>query len=164
MHDDTMTAPSFAEKERLVQIYGTEIANAMLNDKRGNKFRNDLRDRSAYVYVTGQFPSHLRPAFTGVLRAITSHFRRPVALDGRSGHLKLDEKVVEDLDLNNHPMVVVVRDYISRGFKIQPSLGMNTRRGFGKVFMFKVAPDTQLPVNRMTVMNNGAVASGWPDR
>lgn len=152
-----------SEAERLKKIYGEETALAMLNDKRGNKFRNDLRDRAAYVFVTGQFPSHLRVSFTGVLRGITAHFRRPVALDGRSGNLKLNEEVIDDLKLEQHPMVVEVRERIKQGFKIQPSLGMNTRRGFGKIFMFQVSPDTKLQHNKITVMSDGAVKKGWPE-
>src|SRR6056297_1536180 len=102
------------------QLYGV-FAKDM---RAGDRFPREARDRVAYVYVTGQFPSHLRKTYTGVLRAVTSYFRKPVAMDGRSGHLKLDDRVVQDLKLDRHPMVRKVREHIRQGWLIQPSLGV----------------------------------------
>ncbi|KRW94343.1 hypothetical protein AQY21_20655 [Paracoccus sp. MKU1] len=125
----------------------------------GEKTREDMLDRAAYVYVTGQFPSHLRKHYTAVLRAITHYFRKPVAFDGRTGNIKLDDRVVEDLDLDKHPMVKEVRNKVAEGYFIQPSRGFGTRRPFWRVFMFKLQGEHM--VDKITVQADGAVKKGW---
>lgn len=126
---------------------------------RNTKSRDDLRDRAAYVYVTGQFPSHLRTTWTGALRTLTSYFRKPVAFDGRSGHMKLDQRVAEDLELEAHPMVKEVRAKMAEGYFIQPSLGYGKRRPYWRVFMFRQDGDNV--VDRITVQGDGSVKAGW---
>jgi hypothetical protein len=134
--------------------YG-EFAEEM---KQGSKVRDDIRDRAAYIYVTGQFPSHLRRNYMGILRAISASFQKPVALDGRSGSIKLTSEVVSDLNLENHPMVKEVRAKIDEGFLIQPSRGIQSRRPFTKVFMHRRARGgTEL----ITVGHDGAVKRSW---
>lgn len=124
----------------------------------GSKVRADVRDRAAYVYVTGQFPSHLRANYMGILRAITASFAKPVAMDGRSGSMKLTAAAVQDLDLENHPLVKAVRAKIEDGFLIQPSRGLQARRPYGKVFMYR--PTTK-GNDLIVVTSEGAVKSGW---
>lgn len=125
----------------------------------GEKTRDDMVDRAAYVYITGQFPSHLRKNYTGVLRAVTSFFQRPVALDGRTGNIRLNEKVVQDLELEKHPMVKEVRAKIREGYFIQPSRGVGTRRPFWRVFMFK--QEGEAIKDRITVQGDGSILRGW---
>lgn len=136
-------------------IYG-EFTPTM---QEGEKTRDDMVDRAAYVYVTGQFPSHLRKHYTAVLRAVTHYFRKPVAFDGRTGNIKLDERVVADLKLEQHPMVKMVREKIREGYLIQPSRGFGTRRPFWRVFMFRLAGENI--TDRITVQGDGSIKRGW---
>lgn len=123
------------------------------------KVRSDVRDRAAYVYVTGQFPSHLRSNYMSILRAITSTFAKPVAMDGRSGSIKLDDVAVRDLELEAHPMVREVRKRVSEGYLIHPSRGLQARRPFGKVFMYR--PRGRHGNDLIVVTSEGAVKQGW---
>lgn len=124
----------------------------------GSKARADVRDRAAYVYVTGQFPSHLRTNYMSILRAITGSIAKPVAMDGRSGSMKLTSEAVRDLDLENHPLVSTVRAKIADGFLIQPSRGLQARRPYGKVFMYR--PTTK-GNDLIVVTSEGAVKNNW---
>jgi hypothetical protein len=124
----------------------------------GTKSRADVRDRAAYVFVTGQFPSHLRSNYMGILRAVTASFAKPVALDGRSGSMKLTPEAVTDLDLENHPLVKAVRAKLAEGFLIQPSRGLQARRPFGKVFMYR---PTNAGNDLVVVNSEGALKTGW---
>ena len=140
-------------------LYGEHTHEVRSNPK----MRQDVRDRAAYVYNTGQFPTHLRQNYTGVLRAVTSYFRKPVSLDGRTGSVLLDKGVVRDLALEEHPMVQAVRERIAEGYQIQPSRGISgskARRAFWKVFMFK-KDDATGTVDMVTVHGDGAVKKGW---
>lgn len=121
--------------------------------------KEQLVDRAAYVYVTGNFPSHLRKRGTKALREITSQSRELVALDGRTGNVRLDERVAEVLELEHHPMVKEVRAKILGGYAIQPSRGYGERRPFWKIFMFKLSGDRI--IEKITVQGDGAVKWGW---
>ena len=145
-----------AMKNRLLAslgIYGDQAQ--FMTDSR---VRDDIRDRAAYVYVTGQFPSHLRRNYMGILRAVTASFQRPVSLDGRSGSVKLTSDVVNDLALEKHPMVIEVRAKIDEGYLIQPSRGLTSRKPFTKVFMRRHKTDG---TEHITVSIDGAVKRGW---
>lgn len=135
-------------------LYGSH-SNAMTP----GKVRDDIRDRAAYVYVTGQFPTHLRRNYMGILNAITAQFARPVSLDGRSGSIKITSDVVNDLDLENHPMVKEVRAKVDEGYLIQPSRGVAQRRPFGKVLMYRRGRGGAM--DQITVTSEGAVKRGW---
>jgi len=124
----------------------------------GSKTRNDIRDRAAYVYITGQFPSHLRGNTMGILRAITASFSRSTALDGRNGAMKLTSEVVNDLDLENHPMVKEVRAKVDEGFLIQQSRGIHARKPFTKVFMYRRGRGH---TDQITVNLDGSVKRSW---
>jgi hypothetical protein len=127
---------------------------------RGERFFDDVRDRAAYVFVTGHLPSHLRQTYTGVLRQISLPFNRPSSFDGRSGCLVLLDEAVNDLRLQTHPMVLAVRAKISEGYFIQLSRGLGTRRNFGKVFMFRLGGE-HTAEGRITINLDGAIKSGW---
>ena len=124
----------------------------------GTKTRADVRDRAAYVYVTGQFPSHLRANYMGILRAVTASFAKPVAMDGRSGSMRLADAAVTDLDLENHPLVKTVRSKIADGFLIQPSRGLQARRPFGKIFMYRPKEGGN---DLIVVTSEGATKDNW---
>lgn len=135
------------------QLYGRHG-----DEMTAGKVRDDIRDRAAYVYVTGQFPTHLRKNYTGILRAITAQFTRPVSLDGRSGSIKITSDVVSDLDLESHPMVQEVRRRVDEGFLIRPSGGISKRRPFSRIYMYRNLKDG---VEKITVTDEGAVKRGW---
>lgn len=126
----------------------------------GEKFHNDMRDRAAYVYVTGLLPSHLRATYTAALRQVCRPYRRPTSLDGRSGHLLLDPEVVTDLHLEHHPMVQEVRRQIRLGCLIQPSRGVGTRRNFNKIFLFRLDAGNR-PSAPVTINGDGSRKTGW---
>ncbi|WP_421904480.1 hypothetical protein [Mameliella sp.] len=138
------------------QMYG-RYAPKMVS---GLKFFADMVDRSAYVYVTGQYPSHLRATYTGVLRQITRPFTKPSSLDSRTGNVILRPEVVQDMQLDKHAMVREVRRKIRLGFLIQPSRGIGTRRNYSKIFMFKLNADN-LPYEQCTINIDGSVKQGW---
>lgn len=82
----------------------------------GGKYYKDARNRAAYIYITGQFLSHLRKESTSFLRHATARFKKPVSLEGRTGKRKLSDAIARDLELNQHPMVLAVRKKISQGY------------------------------------------------
>lgn len=130
--------------------------------RESGRFFREARDRAAFVYVTGIFPSHLRGPYTALLRQITRFYRKPSSLDGRTGNLKLSDDVVAHLELEKHLMVVEVRKQMRRGYLIQSSRGIGTRRNFGKIYMFRLNSDN-LVCDRITVKGDGAVKHGWVD-
>lgn len=111
----------------------------------------DLRDRVAYMYVTGAHPTHLRPFFTGCLNFLSR--ARPAS--GRFGPLLIDSSAVYTLGLNHHPMVVEGRRLASEGWRLVVSLGANERRPHGNLY-FASGQD------RLTVNSEGWIRPGWP--
>lgn len=118
-------------------------------------------DRAAYVFITGCFPTHLRKGTNEVLRHICEPYRRPTSIDGRIGRFRIVDDAIRHLKLEHHDMVKKVRQLVSEGYKIQQSLGHNTRRGFSKIFMFQTDPQTQRMKNQITVKLDGAIKEGW---
>lgn len=141
------------ESARLFGSFASEIDNCP-------KLHDDVRDRAAYVFITGNFPSHLRSKSLAVLKQISRPYRRPSSLDGRGGHRMLHDGAVRILTLNEHEMVRVVREKIRQGYLIHPSRGFGTRNGYSKVFMFKRHPD-QMVYDRIAVTIEGAIKKGW---
>jgi hypothetical protein len=119
---------------------------------------DDLRDRAAYVYATGTLPTHLRTYMTSLLSKITRYNRSPVAMDGAGGHLEVARRNAALLDLDDHPMVRRVRDYVKEGYRIQVSRDLKARRPYGKVFMFREGPKG---FDQITVQNDGSVLNRW---
>lgn len=119
----------------------------------------DLRDRAAYVYATGAFPTHLRTYFTSLLRNVSKYSRQPVSLDGRSGSMQILPENVAALGLDSHPMVKKVRDYIKRGYQIQVGQDVRTRRPYSRVFLYRKAPGQ--PTDLVTVQVDGSIKEGW---
>jgi hypothetical protein len=128
---------------------------AILADPSSKVFR-DLRDRAAYLFVTGTYPSHMRRFFTRALTLISRGDHQPVSLDGRSGNRRVNERVALRLGLDTHPMVVKVRQYVAGGYWIRTSLGPNARKPYTKVFLEKGG-------EQVTVQIDGSVLDHWPD-
>jgi hypothetical protein len=116
----------------------------------------DLRDRAAYVYVTGSMPSHLRSLMTSLLARLATYSRTPVSFDRRVGSLALSQEMIERLDLESHPMVAKLRPFIDGGYRIQLERDMKARRPYTKVFLFN--PGTG---DRITVQIDGSLKEGW---
>lgn len=124
-----------------------------------SKEYQDLRDRAAYVYVTGSFPTHLRTLMTGLLRKITRYSRQPVSLDGRAGSTQVEQENVERLGLAMHPMVRKTKEFLAMGYAIQTQRGPNERRPYSKVFLYRRLRAGGL--ERVTVQADGSVKAGW---
>ncbi len=127
---------------------------------RDSKYFLDVRDRAAYLYIVGNFPSHLRKEYTAALRQFSRRYRKPTSLDGKIGREYLNPDIANDLRLDAHPMVVEVRLMISRGYLIQGSRGFGTRNTYREVYMFQPGPD-QTMTNRITIKLDGAYRQGW---
>ncbi|MBV7410701.1 hypothetical protein [Maritimibacter sp. DP1N21-5] len=153
--------PTIVTRTRLplvdrASLYGEYYAEIAADPRR----EGDLRDRAAYMHITGKYPSHLRPKYTRMLTQISRPFRKPSSLDGRTGYRKLDDDAIRALNLNQHEMVKAVRKKLQEGFVIQPSRGYGTRNGYGKIFMFKMGPESMIS-SRITVNIHGAIKDGW---
>lgn len=129
----------------------------ILRDKDSKDF-HDLRDRAAYVYCTGTFPTHLRSFMMSLLRISTRYQLKPVALDGRSGSMELTPEVRQALDLDNHPMVSRVRDFVEDGWKIFFQRELNERRPYSKVLMYK---KEGRDIQKICVQADGSILEGW---
>lgn len=121
----------------------------------------DLRDRAAYVYCTGTFPTHLRSYMMSLLRIATHYQLKPVALDGRSGSMELTPEIVKALDLDHHPMVARVRDFVEDGYKIFFQRELNERRPFSKVLMYRKDGRN---MHKLIVQSDGSILDGWGSR
>lgn len=126
---------------------------ALMRDTRSKGYK-DLRDRAAYMYITGTYPSHLRTFFTRALGLIARIHNRPVSLDGRSGNMKLDDNIVAKMDLANHPMVLKTREYVESGYRITVSRGANNRKPYTKIFLSKGNDE-------VTVQIDGSILDHW---
>lgn len=131
-----------------------EVAR-ILSDPTSKDFQ-DLRDRAAYVYATGSIPTHLRTLMNSLLRKVTQYSRQPVSLDRRLGSLQLDPGTVEALDLDTHPLITKVREYLQQGYRISISREQHARRPYSKVML--VNPSTG---SRLVVQADGSVKDTW---
>ena len=122
----------------------------ILADPQSKEFK-DLRDRAAYMFITGTHPSHLRVFFTQALSLVSKMHNAPQSMDGLSGALKLNGDVVERLDLRAHPMVLKVRECVSNGFRIKTSRGPNARKPYTTVFLFKGQEQVAIQIDGSTL-------------
>lgn len=127
----------------------------ILGDPEAKDYK-DLRDRAAYVYATGAFPTHLRRLMTSLLVKMTRYSREPVSLDRRIGSMQLVDDTVNVLGLNRHPMIHKVREFVDRGYKIHLAPSDRSRRPYSKVYLLH--PVTR---DRVIVQADGSVLEGW---
>jgi hypothetical protein len=118
----------------------------------------DLRDRASYVYVTGCFPTHLRAEANELLRLISTFSETPTSLGGRTGTIVVCEEAVVRLGLADHPMAAQVRAYLDKGYRIASGRGSNTRRPFGKTFLYRRGGGHE---ERIVVQRDGSVLDNW---
>lgn len=130
---------------------------------RQRKDYNDLRDRMAYVYICGSFPTHLRIWFTKLITMATGRSREPSALDKAGGAIKVNPDVVEKLALEQHPMVQAVRGYIREGWKIaRQRQDYTDRRPYSRIFLYrKIKTFRGIVEEKKTIYINGAERDGW---
>ena len=123
------------------------------------KDEEDLRDRAAFVHVTGAFPSHLRAYMNSLLRAVTRYGQGRAGLDGRtsSGFTVAADRISE-LGLEDHPMVRKARQYVREGYMIELLADPKARRPYSRVYLFKNESGVQ---KRLTVNLDGSVKEGW---
>ena len=118
----------------------------------------DLRDRAAYIFITGCFPTHLRPEANELLRLLSSLSQGPTSLDGRSGSLLIMEEAAMRLDLRAHAMTRKVREYLDKGYRIADSRGSKSRRPYSKIFLFRRDAGKE---ERIIVQSDGSVLDRW---
>ena len=95
----------------------------------GSKLFNDIRDRAAFIYVTGMFPTHLRPRALGFLVVMTEPVGDVPPLGGQ-GPVRLSRYYFDKLSLETHPMVETVREQIANGWEVCAFTGPNRRSSF----------------------------------
>jgi len=111
----------------------------------------DLRDRVAYMFVTGAHPTNLRAFFTGALNVLSTHSDA----SGRFGPHLVDCSAIYTLRLIHHPMVVEARRLVSEGWRLVVSLGPNERRPYGRLYFSREQ-------HRLTLHAEGWTKPGWP--
>ncbi|WP_312781039.1 hypothetical protein [Brevundimonas sp.] len=114
----------------------------------------DLRDRAAFLFITGSHPSHIRAFFTQALSLVSKMHNQPTAFDARQGSLKLNADMVARLDLNDHPMVQQVRRFTEDGWRIKQVFGPNARKPHTQVLLWKGQ-------RLVTVKIDGSVLDYW---
>lgn len=110
---------------------------------------NDVRDRAAFVHLTGVFPTHLRAGYSSILAAITDHFRQV-----GKGPMAMSATAIRELHLEDHPMVVEVQRLLGDGWRIVPTHMDGNRRNFWKVYLARRD-------ERMIVQGDGSTKRGW---
>jgi hypothetical protein len=119
----------------------------------------DIRDRAAYVFVSGALPTHLRPGSVRLLRQMSEISKAPSAIDGSAGAVKLRASYVKSFRLPEHPLVVQALRYVHEGYHLSVSRGPNERRPFGRIWLFRPVDETR--AYKATIHSSGAVQAGW---
>lgn len=133
-----------------------DVIESILQHPREKAFR-DLRDRMAYVHVTGTYPSHLRPP-TNRLMQLVAIPGRNTALDHRGGTFRVHDKARVRLNLTEHPMVTKAHAFLGDGYRIVVSRGASTRMPYTKVFLSRGSGKDE---RRLTVQIDGSVLDHW---
>jgi hypothetical protein len=129
----------------------------VLSDPASKDF-TDLKDRAAFVFVTGTLPTHLRSPMTALLRSMSVVRGEPTAIDGKSGTVKLEPHIARNMRIEQHPMVAKVAEFVKEGYEVRASRDLKARRPFSRVFLYR---ETASGAYRMTVHSNGAIQEGW---
>ncbi|HEX3918852.1 MAG TPA: hypothetical protein VHW60_16060 [Caulobacteraceae bacterium] len=122
---------------------------SILADPKSRAF-SELRDRAAYLQLTGTYPTNLRTRTTRLLTLISSAGRSAPDVADRV----VATGIADQLQLATHPMVTKVRDYIEQGYRIRVSQGPNVRKPFYKIWLFKGD-------DRRTIQIDGSMMDGW---
>lgn len=115
----------------------------------------ELRDRAAYIYLSGSFPSHLRPHTVKALRQIVRIVKKP---EGDKGSLIITDEAVNALQLRDHPMIKTAERFLEKGYQLRLSEGPQDRRPFSRVLIYR---QTGEGIQKATIGIDGAVKQGW---
>ena len=122
------------------------------------RFRENARDRAAYAYITGAFPTHLRERQNDFIRTITTVSRSSTSLDGNSGRLRIGPDIIDDLQLEVHPMMALVRRKLNEGWSVRLARMWASRRPYSKVYLFRQGAGG---MESITVQLDGSTKEGW---
>jgi hypothetical protein len=125
----------------------------ILADPKSRHFA-DLRDRSAYMHLTGAYPKHLRPRATRLLTLISTEGAPRASVSDVAGARIIQPAIAEQLELEAHPIVAQVRAYVANGYKIRVSQGPNERTTFARIWLFKGE-------DQRTIKSDGSMLEGW---
>lgn len=117
--------------------------------------KDAMRDRVAYIHVTGCNPSHLRKITQDFLAVMTSFFKGPLP-EPKVGPIVINPDVLEFLDIEAHPLVKKVNEFYRRGYRINVPGG--ERRRYSAVRMEGAINGKR---SRITVQSDGSVLEGW---
>ncbi len=137
--------------------YLPETIDAILAHPKQKPF-SDLRDRAAFIFITGCMPTHLRAETYDLLRLVTQMSRGATSLDGRHGTFVVIEEIATRLHLEDHPMVTKVRRFIDKSYLINVSRGHNSRRPYSKIFLSRRGDARHASI---TVQRDGSVLDDW---
>ena len=131
-----------------VRVTRRQVAAILANPS--SKLFADLRDRAAYMYVTRCYPTHLRPFATGAL----TEMRRYASRNAGGQGFEFELAFVHQLELDNHPMVVSVRELVAEGWTINDPIKSSARRSYQKVHL-------SMGHEKRTIRTSGEVVLGW---
>lgn len=144
--------PEMSEKERAYGPFADKVIE-------GTQYFKDLQDRCTYVAITGHLPSHLRTEYTKLLCLITEDAVFS-SLDRLDGSCAVKPWPFKHLNIENHPMYLVARGFVGRGYRVRASRGPGTRRGFSKVFFHKDR-EGGVFTHQVTINIDGSVKQAW---
>ena len=119
----------------------------------GSKDFYDLRDRAAYVHVTGAMPTHLRSYMTTLLNKVADY-------GGNQGRKSFEvaRNNAAMLNLDSHPMVRRTREYVKDGYNIVVARDIKARRPYGKVYLWK---QNGSALQKITIQQDGSILPSW---
>lgn len=117
----------------------------------GSRFFRELRDRAAFVRVTGGFPTHLQTHMNALLNKITRYSSRPVSMDGRIAGMAVSAEHIAKLGLDEHPMIKKVQSYIAQGYVIQQSVNPKARQPYSRVRMARDGHHVTVQIDGSTI-------------
>ena len=115
----------------------------------------DMRNRAAYIHVTGCHASNLRVENDVFLCQLTG--RLAEVPDPKAGPITIKPEFCERFDLDNHPMVVKVNEFFRWGFRVIVQ-GEGIRRRYHEVRIEGLVDGKSA---RLTVLSSGAVLDHW---
>ncbi|MFY0661486.1 MAG: hypothetical protein JXR15_13420 [Shimia sp.] len=138
------------------KLYG-DFAHLMLP---GERIRDVIRDRAAFLHITGFMPTHLHAQAVNILNQISRPYQRPASIRGHCGNRKLHDEAIRDLKLKQHAMVRAAREQPAKGFFVHGHKEFGERRTFKKVLMRTGDHPTE-SIRQFTVTLEDAIKSGW---
>lgn len=146
--------PTIVEKSPITLHDAEKDISVVLHDPESQGWR-ELRDRAAYVYLSGGFPSHLRPHTVRALRQVVHPVKDHE--EGKKALVVADE-AVDALQLRSHPMVTTANRFLEKGYRLRLSEEPGDRRPFSRVLVYREVGEG---IQKATISIDGGVKSGW---